>query len=274
MSHTGERRDSGSLPIEPGAALTLRIPSGRLKVEAVEGATEIAYEIEIRAEADDAATAQAALDRAVVRAESAGNDGGKTEISVEWGGSSRNVEIQVNLLARVPLACDLALVAAAGIISIDRLHGNLRVESQSGSVDLGEIDGEIDATLSSGRLRIGKVTGPARIDAKSGKVSVDDAGDAVDIRQMSGQVAVHLSASPRRASRVEAIAGEIRLTLAEGVGVDLDAEAKSGRVRVAESFPNAGALRSYHGPLQGGGMPLVVRSTAGTIAVGAAPVHG
>lgn len=274
MSHAAERRESGSLPLERGAALALRIPAGRLRVEAVEGATEVAYEIEIHVEGDDAAAAQTGLDRVVVRAMSGGSGGGKSEVSVESGAAARDVEIEVNLSARVPLACELTLVAAAGVIAIDRLHGNLRVQSQSGSVDLGEIDGEIDVTLHSGKLRIGKVTGPARIDAKSGQVSVDDAGDAVDIRQMAGQVAVNLTASPRRASRVEAMAGEVRLTLAAGVGVDLDAEAKTGRVRVEKSFPDKGALRSYRGPLQGGGMPLVVRSAAGSIAVGAAPVHG
>ncbi len=272
MSHAGERRESGSLPLGGGAALALRIPAGRLRVEAVEGATEVAYEIEIHAEGDDAAAVQAGLDRVVVRAVSGG--GGKSEVSVESGAAARDVEIEVSLSARVPLACELTLVAAAGVIAIDRLHGNLRVQSQSGSVDLGEIDGEIDIILHSGKLRIGKVTGPARIDAKSGQVSVDDAGDAVDIRQMAGQVAVNLTASPRRASRVEALAGEVRLTLAAGVGVDLDAEAKTGRVRVEKSFPDAGSLRSYRGPLQGGGMPLVVRSAAGSIAVGAASVHG
>jgi hypothetical protein len=267
------RRESGSLPLGSEAVLALRIPSGRLRVEAVEGAAEVAYEIEIHAEADDAAAVQAGLDRVEVRV-SGGNEGGKSEIAVERGAAARDVEIEVNLYARVPLTCELTLGVAAGAIAVDRLRGNLRVKSHSGSVDLGEIEGEIDATLHSGNLRIGKVTGPARIEAKSGQVRIDDAGDGVDIRQMAGQVAVQLTATPRRASRVEAMSGEVRLTLAEGVGVDLDAEARSGRVRVEKSFPDRGALRSYRGPLHGGGMPLVVRSAAGSIAVGAAPLHG
>lgn len=272
MSETGERRESGSLPLGARRGVVLRIPAGSLRVEAVEGSAEVSYEVAIRAEGEDVAALASGLDRVVVRAEP--GRGEAMEISVERGGISRKVEIDIDLFVRVPLDCDLTLVAAAGRIAVDRVRGRLRVENHSGSVDLGEVDGEVDATLFSGKLRIGRVTGPARVDAKSGEVEIGEAGDGVDIRQGAGKVAVKLTGSPRRASRVDAMAGEVRLSLAEGVGVDLDAEARSGRVRVERTFPAQGSLRSYRGPLQGGGMPFVVRSFAGSIAVDAASAHG
>ncbi len=270
------RRESGSLPLGERGDLTLRIPAGQLRVAADAESSEVTYEIEIAAQgwggADAASqSAQEELDRVVVRATS---EGTAAEITVERGAASRGLEIEVILRARIPLACNLTLSAASGQIVVDRLVGNLRVEGQSGSIDLGEIEGDIDVSSGSGRLHVGKVTGQARIGVTSGQVTVDDAGDAVDIRQAAGQVAVGWSAAPNRASRIETTAGAVRLTLGAGVGVDLDAEARVGRVRIDPALLATTGRSSCRGQVQGGGMPLVVRSLAGSIAIGAAPTNG
>ncbi|MGB5211422.1 MAG: DUF4097 family beta strand repeat-containing protein [Gammaproteobacteria bacterium] len=123
-------------------------------------------------------------------------------------------------------------------------HFDLDLDTSGGSIDVGDIDGEVVADTAGGSIVIGRVTGPVRADTAGGAIEVlaskhdvdaDTAGGSIDLGEIFGRVKADTAGG---AIRVERAHGHARLSTAGGgIRVDqayaaVDADTVGGGVKV------------------------------------------
>jgi len=147
--------------------------------------------------------------------------------------------------ARGPLSArstsgDVAILAAADSLSLETVSGDIRVDAAPRGLEIETVSGQVEAR---------EVAGVARLHGSSGDIVLD-------------------LAAPLRRVRVDSVSGDVRLHLPAGLGCDLDVRSSSGAIEAG--LPMTLRTVSRHaivGGVAGGGVPIVVRTASGDIAV-------
>lgn len=140
------------------------------------------------------------------------------------GKTSRSLSIDI--LAQVPRRFDLEL------------------ETSGGSIEVGDVDGEVDADTAGGSILIGRVRGPVRADTAGGAIEVlasvgdvvaDTAGGSIHLGEIDGRIKADTAGGSIRVERNLATArlstagGGIRVREAHG---PVDADTVGGGIKV------------------------------------------
>ena len=217
--------------------LNLKIPSGRIDLEAVEGqetvvefdsAPEVEEEvrIEMRPRGRDGHEVVVALDerlglsffrrgRTEVRLRVTAPIGTDVEVSTasaDLDGRGKFGGIQVN--------------TASGDVRFDHLGGEAQVNSASGDINLEEVEGRLTVNTASGDVEVGQLAGEGKVRAASGDISIREAGTALTVQTASGDVEVH---SVREGDiKLQTASGDIEVGVKQGSKVFIDARSMSG----------------------------------------------
>lgn len=143
--------------------------------------------------------------------------------------------------------------ASGSITYVVSLPASIAVEARS-------TNGDVSVEGSERRVKARTTNGSVRLR--------DVAGD-VEASSTNGGVQAELGA-PLREAELRTTNGRIRLAIAEGTGIDLEAKAVNGRVRVDVPIRLRSQGRrgkSIAGELFGGGAPVTVRSVNGSISI-------
>jgi DUF4097 and DUF4098 domain-containing protein YvlB len=226
----------------PGAvALDVRVPQGRVSLEAVAGATTTEIELDARGDADDV---RQLLDDARIESRERGG-GHEIVVRVEnrrrfafW----RNVDIDLTI--RAPEGADVEFEgasadvrgrgrfgsveadSASGDIRFDELAGDAKVNSASGDVSVRAVEGAADVNTASGDVELGHVGGPVDVKTASGDVELEDARAGVKIKSASGDQRIGGVASG--SVELQSMSGDISVGIRQGSNVWVDARAMSG----------------------------------------------
>ena len=181
-----------------------------------------------------------------------------------------------NLVVSVPLKSALVARSGDGSISIRRVTGTLDLDTEDGSVRIAEVSGSIIARTGDGDVIGQKLDGQAEIRTGDGVVGLDGVFTALTIETRDGAVEV----TARRGSRTDGEwdvttgDGDIRVEVPEEFGAEVDARTGDGRVRIDSITKARGENRDDHddaesviGRLGGGGKPLRLRTSSGSITV-------
>ena len=205
-------------------------------------------------------------------------------------------EIDVEL----PRRFDTQIATSGGSVSIEDLDGKVDAKTSGGSISLAAIGGPVAANTSGGSIKlrsseadadlrtsggsivIGDVDGRVRAHTSGGSITIDRAGGSVDANTSGGSIEIlevrgsivaetsggsiraYLSEPPSADSSLRTSGGGITVTMADGIGVDLDARAN----RVTSEFAVAGTHHDDDelvGAINGGGPALVLRTSGGGI---------
>lgn len=226
------RRETFSTP--GSVRLIVRVPSGRVDLEAGEG-TETVVELEADPELEEEA-------RIEMRPR---GDGHEVTVVIEerWGFLKRGRN-DVRLRVSLPAGTDLELSSASadvdargqfgaleantasGDVTFERLAGEAQVNSASGDVKLERVEGRLTVNTASGDLEVGHVQGEGKVRAASGDVSIDEADTALKVQTASGDVEV---GSVREGDvTLQTASGDIQVGVKRGSKVWIDARSMSG----------------------------------------------
>ena len=102
-----------------------------------------------------------------------------------------------------------------------------------------------------------------------GSITIDEAAGTIDAETSGGSIHARMSQQPRADSRLSTSGGSIILSVAGGVGVDLDAHTSGGDVESDIPITVLGRQSDSElsGKINGGGPRLVLRSSGGGIHV-------
>jgi hypothetical protein len=171
-----------------------------------------------------------------------------------------------------------------GNITVGQAGNLVSVKTGGGQIDFGEVRGSVRAQTGGGGIRIMYVTGPMEVESSAGSICLTRVAGTVRAATAGGSIRAWINPdAPATGGGVVHLAGVSQLTSGDGdivvflprnLAADIDATVEAGGERHIEADPalammiqgnrNAG---SAHGmiALNGGGAPLKLRTTSGTI---------
>jgi DUF4097 and DUF4098 domain-containing protein YvlB len=252
------RRETFSTP--GPLLLNVRVPSGQIDLEAVEG-TETIVELEGTPELEEEARIELRPWR----------DGHEVVVAIEERfGFLRRGRADVRVRLTSPPGADVevstasadldargefgALQAntASGDVRFEHVGGEAQVNSASGDINLEHVGERLTVNTASGDLEVGSLGGEGKIRAASGDISIDEADTALKVQTASGDVEV---GSVREGDvTLQTASGDIEVAVKQGSKVFIDARSMSGET--------SSELEITDAPSEGEGPLVEIRATA------------
>ena len=253
--------------------------AARLALSTFDGSIEVRGwdRNEVVVEVEKVGPDQATVDRIQVRA---AQDGSGITIDVqkpsplETSGIRRSPS--ANLVVSVPLKTAVMARSGDGSISIRRVTGKLDLDTDDGSIRVEEVAGALVARTGDGDVIGQKMDGQAEIHTGDGVVGLDGVLTGLKVETRDGAVEVTARPGSRTDTEWDVTTGDgdVRIEVPEGFGAEVDARTGDGRVRVDTITDAPDGKRderedreSVTGRLGGGGKPLRIRTSSGSITV-------
>lgn len=241
--------------------LDVRVPSGRIDLEGVDG-NETIVEFEATPELEEEARIEAR------------ERGDAHEVTVvleeRWGGLLRRGRRDISVRVTVPRGADvevstasadvdgrgefgeLQVNSASGDVSVEHVGGEGQINSASGDIKLERVLGRLTVNTASGDLEVRHLEGEGKVRAASGDISIEEAHAAVKVQTASGDVDL---ASVREGEvTVQTASGDIEVGVKKGSKLWIDARSMSGETTSDLEITDA--------PSDGEGPLVEIRATA------------
>jgi DUF4097 and DUF4098 domain-containing protein YvlB len=240
--------------------LDIRVPSGEIEIEAVEGA-ETVVELSGTPEIEEEARIELRPRR----------EGHELSVVIEkrsgfFRGSRADVRVQVSAPPGADVEVSTASAdtdargefgkvdvnTASGDVSFDKATGDVSINSASGDLKMEEIGGGLTVNTASGDVDLGRLAGEGKIRSASGDVQLEEAESALKVQTASGDVQVE---SVREGDIVlQTASGDIEVGIKKGSKLWIDAKSMSGETTSELDIGDA--------PPDGDGPMVEVRATA------------
>ena len=122
---------------------------------------------------------------------------------------------------------DVAVKTASGDVALDAVASG-RLTSASGDIAVRSCDGTLSLNTASGDVEVGTASGPLTANLVSGDARVADARAALSVNTVSGDQVVESSAGAP--VRLQSVSGDVRVDVAPGLRLWIDASSVSGSV--------------------------------------------
>jgi DUF4097 and DUF4098 domain-containing protein YvlB len=196
-------------------------------------------------------------------------------IQISWGG---DFECRITC----PPGSELDLSGASTDVRVEGDLGEVAARTASGDIRLGNVGGPLRVKTASGDVFVGDVAGEATVATVSGDMSIERIATALGARAVSGDVkigavagelvvattsgGVEVKAVESGDVRVQTVSGDVRVGIARGTRVWIDAASVSGALESELGLQDAGAAEETRGEV----VPLHVKTVSGDVAVVAA----
>jgi DUF4097 and DUF4098 domain-containing protein YvlB len=218
-------------------------------------------------------------------------DGDKVELvarvsghwGFSWGGHNRNLRIEV----RMPKSGDLQVSTGDGAVEASSVEGNVTISTGDGAVKANELSGTIDLHTGDGSISVDRLkgdikmrTGDGSIEAHNldGKVTADSGDghiklegrfDGLNIKTGDGSVEARVDNGSRMNSawNIRTGDGSVDMTLPGDLQANIDASTGDGHISLGMPVTVEGSFSNsqIHGKMNGGGQPLVIHTSDGSI---------
>ena len=261
----------------PGSvSLQIKLPSGRVVVTTVD---EPRTTVEVVARGR---RGQDALDDIDIRMD---ESGGRHELTIEQKDKFRWGPIQItwggDFECRVtcPPGTDLDLAGASTDVRVEGELGEVSARTASGDIRLQTVSGALQVKTASGDVLVGDVAGQGSVATVSGDVGVERLDAPLTTRSVSGDISVgtisaelgvsttsgdvYLKAVHAGEVRVQTVSGDVRVGIARGTRVWVDAASVSGDLESELGLEGQEAADEPEGAV----VPLHVKTVSGDVAV-------
>jgi TonB family protein len=182
------------------------------------------------------------------------------------------------------IAGKAALETDGGNITVGRASSLVSVRTGGGQIDFGEVRGSVRAQTGGGGIRIMYVSGPMEVESSAGSICLTRVAGTVRAATAGGTIRAWINPDTPSSGGTVHLAGASQLTSGNGdivvflprnLAANIDAIVESGGEHRIDADPSLGlTIQSAHhgtgpvhavGVLNGGGAPLKLRTTSGTI---------
>lgn len=288
LSASAETEDhlQKSFTVSPGGKLVMDVNVGSIEITASER-KDVAIEVFRKAEArgfGGADREKAELQKHEVTFTQEGNNVTVRAQRQKDAPRVNNMSLNFRYVISVPAKFDAEIKTRGGGIKIADLNGELKAHTSGGSLKFSGIRGLIDGHTSGGSIELagsaGKTTiktsgGSIKVRKHKGDVFARTSGGSISVDEVDGQVQASTSGGSVNASlvkpvgecRLETSGGGITVAVPASAALDVDAKTSGGSVQSELAVAtNAEKKRSaLQGKLNGGGTPLVLRTSGGSI---------
>jgi DUF4097 and DUF4098 domain-containing protein YvlB len=165
------------------------------------------------------------------------------------------------------LAGDLDGHTSGGGIKLERIRGNVRVETSGGGIEGSEIDGPIDADTSGGSVRLDRVSGDIHAHSSGGGIHIFEAGGRVEADTSGGGIEASFARGNGSGGTLETSGGGIEVSIDPTVGLRIDASGNSVKADVPITVQGSISRGKLQGNMGGGGQLLRLRTSGGGVRI-------
>lgn len=161
---------------------------------------------------------------------------------------------------------DIDLTTSGGSITARNSEGNIRLNTSGGSLDIKDLKGDIKATTSGGSVNGRNISGELITHTSGGGIHLYEMSCSLEASNSGGGIDIEMKELGKYV-RISNSGGSVDLRLPKNKGVDLDLS--GGRIKTDQLGNFDGKIEddSLQGKLNGGGVPVRVRSSSGRISL-------
>ena len=159
---------------------------------------------------------------------------------------------------------DIDLETSGGSIDARNCNGNLELNTSGGSLSLKDLKGNIKAATSGGSVNGRNISGELITETSGGGIHLSELACSLEASTSAGSIDIEIKELGKYV-KVSNSGGSIDLQLPKGKGVDLDISGDKIKTDQLANFDGKVEDDSLRGKLNGGGVPVRVRSSSGRI---------
>ena len=161
----------------------------------------------------------------------------------------------------------LDLHTSGGGIDASASSGTMRLQTSGGSIEINDLRGDVDVQTSGGSIRGGNIMGELKAGTSGGSIRLADVSGSIDASSSAGSVDVTMVKLGDYV-RLSTTAGSVRVNMPLNQGLDLNLSGNRVSVpdRLARFDGNIEKDR-VRGKLNGGGIPVNISATSGSVSV-------
>jgi len=250
---------------------TYQLPQGaRVEISSIRGSVKITNTDSATAEVQVIRTARTRADLEYHKIEVAqtGNTLVVRGVQEPEERGRRNIQVNHQIILKLPRSIDLSVTSVSGSLQSGDVDGQVHVSSISGSASFGNVGGKLQVNSVSGSVEVGNVGADARVNSVSGNVGLGQVNGSLDVTSVSGGVKAALASLSPQGIHINSVSGSIEIGFKSEVNADFTAEHVSGQVYldvpnvIRESEEKSSNVRARIGA---GGTPITISSVSGSI---------
>ena len=211
--------------VDPGGELTIDADLGSVRIETSAG-NKVEILIEKRREGGTEDQARRAFDEVEVTTEQQGND---VHIGVDNSRWFKRARVSVAMMVQVPDTYNLDIKTSGGSIEIGDLDGEITAKTAGGSIRTGNTNGDVTAKTLGGSIRIGPTEGGVSAKTLGGSIAIGDTKGDVSAHTLGGSIRIGIAKGDVFA---RTMGGNITVEDASG---KVSAKTLGGKVRVGST---------------------------------------
>lgn len=267
MAETEERVNK-RFTAEPGGKLVLDVDFGSIDITTADK-PEVTVDVFRKVKRGGKADEEAFLKERPVTFSQDGNTitvHSRAKTRNFWRGNQRT---EGRYTITVPKEFNTQVRTSGGNISIADLRGDTSARTSGGSLKFTRLRGPLSGDTSGGNIRVADCDGPLTLNTSGGSIDISNATAKVDASTSGGNVSAQFSNPVADEVRLRTSGGNVTLRVAEKSAFDLDASTSGGSVSSDLPVQTEGKPKRTHlkGPVNGGGKPVVLRTSGGNVHV-------
>src|SRR5947207_3019231 len=158
---------------------------------------------------------------------------------------------------------------SGGGIRVAYCEGTLKVHTSGGGIDVSGGTGRLSGDTSGGSVTVKEFRGPIQVESSGGGITLENVAGKVEGSTSGGSISARFSAPLSDEVKLGTSGGGVTVHLAQDSAFDLDAATSGGGVTSDLPVTVSGKIARDHlkGPVNGGGKPVVLRTSGGSIHV-------
>ena len=180
-----------------------------------------------------------------------------------WKGKQR---LDGRYTIAVPRHFHTQLKTSGGSVGINHLEGDAQLHTSGGSIQVAGGGGSLKGHTSGGSIAVKEFRGPVQVNTSGGSVHIEVVSGNVEGSTSGGSVSASLKAVPDSV-KLSTSGGNVTLRVPNNAAFDLDAATSGGRAGSELPVTISGKKSGTHlkGPVNGGGHPVVLRTSGGNV---------
>ncbi len=158
---------------------------------------------------------------------------------------------------------------SGGSIQVLDCEGGLKVHTSGGGIDLRGGSGTLDSGTSGGSVSVSDFRGATHVETSGGGIKIDNVTGRIVGSTSGGSISARLSGPVAEDVRLETSGGGVTVNIPATSSFNLDAETSGGSVssELPVTVVGKAAHSSLKGAVNGGGKPVFLRTSGGSIHV-------
>jgi hypothetical protein len=182
-----------------------------------------------------------------------------------WGVRHSSLRVEVHM----PKDADLAVRTGDGSVEADSINGNMEVDTGDGSIKVEKAKGSIRFHTGDGSIEARELDGTVDASSGDGHINLEGRFDGLKIKSGDGSVTAKASAGSKVASgwSIHTGDGSVDVEIPGDLQANIDASTHDGHISLGLPVTVEGTFSStrIQGKLNGGGMPVEIRTGDGSI---------